>query len=141
MRYLHAFLVLLLAGSLAGCTFEPPTDVPLQPLPSYPAWYAEVRACAGGPDDYDRLRFYVLDPEDEHGGITVGHTIWLRPKDSESRLVVEHEMLHSMIGDRDHEDPRWVTCGLDVATIIGALYVFGPTSHAPLGQHYIDVEP
>ncbi len=107
--------------ALVGCAVEPPADQPLTPLPAYPAWYQEVETCAGERGDYGGLRFFLLDADDPHGGITFGQDIWLRYADSQSRLVVEHEMLHSLIGDGDHGDPRWVGCGLHPDQLRAAL--------------------
>lgn len=116
----HLLLTLL---ALAGCATEPPTDIPLTPLPAYPAWYLEVETCAGVRGNYDELRFFQLDAHDPHAGITYGSTIFLRKKDSESRIIVEHEMLHSLIGDGGHHDPRWFGCGLAPEQIYALLGV------------------
>jgi len=112
---------LLLALLLAGCATEPPADQPLAPRPEYALWYMDVEQCAGVRGSYDDLRFFLLDKDDPHAGVTVGHDIWLRYPDSFSRLVVEHEMLHSLIDDGGHRDPRWLGCGLAPAQIQAVL--------------------
>lgn len=110
--------LLLAALLLTGCSmFEPSKDEPLDPRPEYPLWYMTVETCAGVRGDYNALRFFLLDKNDERAGHTYGHDIWLRYPDSYSRIIVEHEMLHSLIGDGAHRDPRWVRCGLAPAQI------------------------
>jgi hypothetical protein len=105
---------------LAGCAaFEPSQDYPLLPPPEYRLWYMEVETCAPVRGNYDDLRFYYLPKDDTYAGRTFGQTIYLRASDSESRLVVEHEMLHSLIDDGGHTDPRWVACGLSPAQLGG----------------------
>ncbi len=111
---------LLLLLLLTACQ-APSTDEPLVPLPVYRAWYAEVEACAGVSGDFDQLRFYVLEPEDERAGVTYNQAIWLKSNAVGSRLIVEHEMLHSLIGDGDHSSTAWKTCGLDPETLVRLL--------------------
>lgn len=101
---------------LAGCQ-EPSKDEPFEPRPEYPAWNTEIAACAGVRPNYSELRFFYLPDDDPHAGLTYGTTIFLRYPDSFSRLIVEHEMLHSLIDDGDHTDPRWVACGVSPAQL------------------------
>lgn len=112
-RILTALPVLAL---LAACQ-EPPQDEPFTPPAIYGAWNTEIAACASVRPNYTLLRFFYLPADDPHAGITYGTTIYLRRPDSESRLIVEHEMLHSLIGDGDHSDPRWVGCGVSPAQL------------------------
>ena len=109
-------LEILPALLLAGCV-APNTDEPFQGRPEYPAWYLEIERCAGVRGSYDALRFFYLPDGDPRAGVTKGTTIWLRYPDSFSRLIVEHEMLHSLIGDASHQDPRWVRCGVAPAQL------------------------
>lgn len=116
VRALIGAVLLIVALALTGC-MAPPEDRPLEPRPEYPMWYLEVETCAGVRGDYNALRFFLLDRDDIHAGVTKGTTIWLRYPDSFSRVIVEHEMLHSLIDDGAHLDPRWVRCGLSPAQI------------------------
>ena len=115
-RILTPALAVALLAACAGCQ-EPTQDEPFAPRPEYPLWNTEIAACASVRPNYELLRFFYLPDDDPHAGITYGTTIYLRRPDSESRLIVEHEMLHSLIGDGDHSDPRWVRCGVSPAQL------------------------
>jgi hypothetical protein len=107
MRYLPVFLALV----ILGCALEPPHDEPLVPLAQYPGWYAEVEACSGKVGDYSQLRFWGLE-SDKLAGQTWGRDIFLVGVWAGNRRVVEHEMLHSLIGDGGHLSVLWWICGL-----------------------------
>jgi hypothetical protein len=89
----------------------PAQDEPYQPLAEYRSWYAQVEQCAGRTGDYSRLRFWVLDLSSKYGGYTQGRDIWIQRAYQDERLIVEHEMLHSL-GFHGHGDPTWKRCGL-----------------------------
>ncbi len=113
MPILHRLIWVLLALLLPACSlFEPSKDSPYKALPEYAGWWSEVESCSGRYEDSSYLRYYVLDPGDRRAGHQQGHDIWIRTPYFTSRRVVEHEMLHVLIGDSHHEGPEWKTCGL-----------------------------
>jgi hypothetical protein len=109
--------MLVLAVLALGC-MEPSKDEPFTPPPEYQVWYARVEQCSGVHGSFDRLRFFVLGAEDRRAGAARGHDIWIRAIYRETPFVVEHEILHSLIGDGDHTSWRWAACRLSVESVL-----------------------
>jgi hypothetical protein len=102
---------------LAGCSLEPSHDQPLTALPQYPGWYQEVESCSGHLGNYAELRFWALE-DGKYAGRTFGSDIFLSGSWAGNRKVVEHEMLHSLIGDGGHQSVIWWACGLHPTQIM-----------------------
>ena len=113
----------MLALSSLGCAlFEPPTDHPYDPPPTYRDWWMQTERCAGvRRGTFDRLRFFVLPEDDRHAGRRFGWSIWVRGPYLMSRRVVEHEMLHVLLDDNSHRAAAWTACGLYPLTVQEAL--------------------
>jgi hypothetical protein len=121
MAVLLGFILGFWLVVLIGCTTEPTSDEPYAALPQYAGWYAEVEACSGHRGDFARLRFFVLDSLDARAGHQQGDDVWIRWPYWSSRKVVEHEILHTLIGDADHSRAEWIACGLYPLTVDQAL--------------------
>jgi hypothetical protein len=93
---------------------EPSKDRPYGTLAEYGGWWGEVEGCSGVTGDFGRLRFYILEGEASVGvlGRQRGTDIWVREDRVGDRFVVEHEMLHVLVGDREHRGAVWADCGL-----------------------------
>ena len=68
--------------TLVGCAVEPPTDQPLAPLATYPAWYQAAEACSGAQGDYGALRFFLRDSRDIEHAL---HLLPIRPDQKGTR--------------------------------------------------------
>lgn len=121
MRRATLTAVSALALALTACAFEPATDERLQPTDEYPGWWQAVEACSQQTGDYRRIEWYVLQPADmthgvaegyHLGGYTVGSRVWIAAAYVSNRLIVQHEMLHVLIGDGNHSRPEWAMCGI-----------------------------
>ena len=113
MRPLFGILVLL----IGACAVEPNRDDPYEAPPEYAPWYRDVETCAHRSGSFARLSFFRLDSLDYRAGHREGNSIWIRPPFFTTRRVVEHEMLHTLIGDPEHARPEWVDCGLSPAQV------------------------
>lgn len=99
------FVALTLASGCASPPVEPVNAVPLTPTPAYAEWWAEARACVDTTGDLNRITWFRADwfSDDVGGAVTYGlwvrpHTIYVRRYYEETREVVEHEMLHDLLG-------------------------------------------
>lgn len=97
---------------LAGCATAPVSDAPYQAPTEYYPWWTEVVACAHVGGRFTELQWFTLDDAEPYVGYTVTPRIWIKEWAQNTRLVVEHEMLHALIGDGGHTDASWARCGL-----------------------------
>ena len=108
-------------GVLMGCSdFTAVTPHPLvsfEPPTLYRAWYAEVEQCSGEIGRFERIEWFrtpeIMHPETGQPVAGVQrdpHTIILAEPWVNHRGVVAHEMLHDLINDHSHKDPRWNSC-------------------------------
>ncbi|HEU5169533.1 MAG TPA: hypothetical protein VFU46_03285 [Gemmatimonadales bacterium] len=101
---------------LAGCSFAPEGDAPMEAPAEYRAWFARTEACSGREGDFDRIRWHVVDGESFEcpSGRCVGrwnnsHDIYIASVYVRHELVVRHEMLHELLGRPGHPDPPFGT--------------------------------
>ena len=114
------FLVLLAAcGDLTA-----PDALPVDPLPTYRAWWAEVEQCTDLRADMSRIAWFhvdaCFDPGDgecHYGMWLAPHTIYLALPDVE--WLVKHEMLHDLTNGAGHDHPLFLECDIAVQYLTG----------------------
>jgi hypothetical protein len=107
MKRLAAGLWLLLACLAPGESIDP--------APEWRGWYQQVEACSGLTRDFDAIVWSVHDqPDQVPGGLLVGWIdfpdhIWIA-RDYLTRPILEHEMLHYLLGRKGHPSPPFCYC-------------------------------
>jgi hypothetical protein len=116
--------LLLVAVILAGCYISDLTASgvePIEPLPWYRTAWARLETCTGGYRDFDAIAWYRFDRARLEGVKHELHGvhnrtqdwIYLRADRVGSPYSVSHEMIHALIGDRDHvRKSLWQECVL-----------------------------
>jgi hypothetical protein len=103
----------LLAILLLACGFDPPQEEVFTPPARYRLWWADLEQCAHVKGDFDRITWVKADLSGEGIlGHRIGYTIWLDYTMLELPWAIEHEALHTMIGDHHHRQEVWKRCQL-----------------------------
>lgn len=114
--FFHRGWTLVLLMLVCGCgeSTGPVIEgrVPLDPLPVYPTWYAEVEACSEATGDYEVVEWYratsIRYEHEEAGTLPAGgvwiapHTIVMQEGAVDYERAVKHEMLHDILQDASH---------------------------------------
>lgn len=104
------FLLFVLAACSAARNPVGLSAVP-QPFTApaiYRQWYSELEVCSGLKGNYDAIGFFTMpDPytasgEDAGGTWRREHTILIREDQTNTKWLVEHEMMHDLL----HSDPH-----------------------------------
>ena len=109
-----------------GCevaTAPPPDAKPMDPLPAYAQWWAEVQSCSGLVGDEQRVAWFEVPADPADGGFwcedgpdhtcagewAEPHSIYLAGPSNHYPLgyvadewTVKHEMLHDLVGHPGH---------------------------------------
>ena len=119
-RSISAPLVWLLALSgAAACEAltPPPATAPsaaaATPPPDYARWWEETERCSGLSGDFRTIEWYVIPRVStfatQHGervglwsASSTGASVVLAENFADNELVVRHEMLHALLGQRGH---------------------------------------
>ena len=114
----------------AGCVTGPSSTDLASPLPSWPAYYADVWARCGSTlrqtpaIPYHKLRFHAVPGEYffKDGrpviGTTRGRDIYIAEALWTWPVVVRHEMLHAQYGVPGHPEPIFPRCDSIAAGLI-----------------------
>lgn len=101
--------------------WTPLAPTPYEPPDIYREWWSEITCCSGLRGDFNRIRWYVAPsdqpdrfdcPDGPCGGWWVSdHRIYLAPGLVYDKWIVQHEMLHDLIGVGGHP-PVFERCGV-----------------------------
>lgn len=131
----HGAIALAVIG---GCTPTEPTAseplgaVPFTPPAEYAVWFERTEQCAGLSGRFESIQWLVVPGVETFSteqGQKVGmwtrkgesHTIVIAGNYRDHEMVVRHEMLHSLIGERGHPSQyfesrchlTWETWGIE----------------------------
>lgn len=114
---------LVWAVLLMACTpvWEPQIVESYDPPPIYTNWWAEISKCAGLSGDFTRIRWFEVQADDPEyfpcpvgscqGWWSANHDIFLARASVKTKWIVQHEMLHDLIGVGGHP-PVFERCGV-----------------------------
>jgi hypothetical protein len=122
-------LVLLLSGCLLPTLLKEPPQTFYAPLPQYQAWWDATTACAGVQGNMGRVQWGVMEDDldgaflcarmgpqvKKYDGYCYGawiepHLILLSRTHTTNEVTVRHEMLHDLLREVEHTDPRFFSC-------------------------------
>jgi hypothetical protein len=123
LRWLRSAAPAATLGLLLACEsshpFEPPLGaVEFDPPEVYTTWWADVEACAQTRADFTRVRWFMV-PGDSFichpfrcaALWSPDHHIYVAEAHRRNKRTVQHEMLHDIVDDGDHDHAAWGACG------------------------------
>ncbi|MGH7719008.1 MAG: hypothetical protein ACREON_09230 [Gemmatimonadaceae bacterium] len=113
-----AGLLLMAACSTPTAPEWPAGAIPFDPPPAYAQWWKAVEGCSGRAGGFERVQWYVVEGSSFNGNqvglwMRDGHRIALASWHVKTQRVVQHEMLHDLIGAPGH-GPTFGECDVNL---------------------------
>jgi len=105
-----AWILLVAACSTPTAPEWPAGAILFDPPPVYAQWWKAVEECSGRGGRFERVQWYVVEGSSFNGNQVGlwwrdGHRIAVADWHIETQRVVQHEMLHDLIGAPGHGPP------------------------------------